>query len=647
VVFEVVTGGASLDRTSSRTDLDGIAEAVLVLGPSQGVAEVRARITTAIPAPQAGEAQFTATGIGAPELASVSATEGERRSDVTLVGRNFSPILEHNVVEFNGVQADIESGGVDRLTVVVPAFASDGAVTVTLTGVRSNGLPFKVLGPPPLLPDIGSVEVSTLAGSAPGQPGEVRLGFLTGSEEYAVIVQSLSTHPTSVFSHSITSDLAFLPGAPKSAGGPAPAARPVAGPQERLDATLRGWEAELARQAQGKSLTPGLGLAQAPPQVGDELQFKVINTADPNAFITDARNFTTVDAVLRYVGDHTLVYVDERVGGLNLTDADIRQVGDRFDDETYGVDRNVFGDESDINGDGTITILLTAVVNGLSENSGPEEGITVGFFFGLDLLPQISPPTSNAREIFYGFVPDPAGQFGPVISKGFALATLDEVFAHEFQHMISFNEHVLRRAGQSEDLWLNEGLSHVAEDLNGFPEGNKVRAALYLDEPGATPLARSGAGNTLSERGAAFIFLRHLADQFGQGVYKSLVQTRFTGQANLQFVTGKAFAQLFNDWMAALFLDDSGFGSDPRFQISTLNLRAIFEEVRTEHPDLVLNSYLNLRTLQVPGGGVSGSTVGTTGSFYLVGTGGGTNERRLKIAAPASSASQVTVIRTR
>src|SRR2546427_8348057 len=40
-------------------------------------------------------------------------------------------------------------------------------------------------------------------------------------------------------------------------------------------------------------------------------------------------------------------------------------------------------------------------------------------------------------------------------------------FIHEFQHMISFGQHYLGRAGAPEVLWLNEGLSHYAEEMGG------------------------------------------------------------------------------------------------------------------------------------------------------------------------------------
>src|SRR5437867_2535680 len=40
-------------------------------------------------------------------------------------------------------------------------------------------------------------------------------------------------------------------------------------------------------------------------------------------------------------------------------------------------------------------------------------------------------------------------------------------FIHEFQHMISYNQHVLLRGGGGELPWLNEGMSHYAEELGG------------------------------------------------------------------------------------------------------------------------------------------------------------------------------------
>ena len=639
VGFEVVAGSGTLAGTPVRSDSAGVAEALLTLGPSPGPVEVRARLTGGTQ-----EVRFRATAGGAPEVLSLSPTEGERGSLVTIAGRNFSPIAAHDRVEFNGVEADIQSAALDRLSVAVPAFGSDGPVTVTLAGVRSNGVPFKVKGPPPVMPAVGSVQSIPLTAGSSGAEAELRLGFMTGGEEYVLAVQALSTTRSTSFRHSLAGDAAPLP---EAAEGSVPGVEGSgARGQLRLDGILRGWEAELARQAKGK-LRPSRARLQVEPQLGDRREFHAINTLNPAASITDPANFDRVSAVLRYKGAHTLVFVDDRVPGPDLTDAEVRQLGDRFDTRTYGVDRDAFGDESDIDGDERVTILLTATVNELNRGASPADGLIIGFFFGLDLLPQISPSTSNAQELFYGFVPDPSGRFGSVVPRDFALAVLNEVFAHEFQHMISFNEHVLVRGGQSEDVWLNEGLSQVAEDLNGFPDGNEVRSALYLEDPAATGLALDGGGGGLSERGASFLFLRHLADQRGEGVFRPLVQTRATGIANVQIVTQQSFANLFGDWFASLFLDDAGLGSDPRFQIPSLNVRATYDQVRAQRPTLELGPFLNVLSLDLPGASLSSTTVGTAGTFYKVVNSGGPSERRLRILAPSSSQTQVAVIRTR
>ncbi|MBA2565277.1 MAG: IPT/TIG domain-containing protein [Gemmatimonadetes bacterium] len=639
VIFDVVQGSGVLTTSRAPSDADGIARSTLTLPAVQGAVRVRARIEAA-----AGqEAFFDAMATGAPELTGVTPGEGDRGSTVTITGRNFSPIPAHNIVEFNEVEAEVLASGLDRLSVAVPAFGSNGPVTVTLTGVRSNGLPFVVKGPPPVLQSVGTATTNQLAPGPGGLTTEVRLGFLTGNEQYVLAVQSLAQGSGSTFRHSLAADEAAL--VPVGESAAQAQAVPAAG-QARLDGLLRLREAEIARDMKGKPRDAGIRLAGGEPQVGDTRVFQVINTLSPSASITDTRNFDEVHAVLRYKGVHTLVYLDARVGAPNISDAEIREVGDRFDTRSYQTDRGAFGNESDIDDDGRVTILLTATVNELNRGAQPQDGIVIGFFFGLDLLPAFSPETSNAGEIFYGFVPDPSGQFGVPIPREFALPTLNEVFAHELQHMISFNEHVLVRDGQSEDLWLNEGLSHIAEDLNGFEEGNDIRTALYLSSPGSAGLALSAGGNGLAERGASFVFLRHLGDQVGEDVFRELVQTNATGTGNVELATGRAFRDLFADWFAALYLDDAG-AADARFQIPSLTLRRTYEEVRSLNPSLGLGPFLALQSLRVPGANPSNTTVGTSGAFYEIGTDRGTAERKVRISSPFSSQSQVTVIRAR
>ena len=133
-------------------------------------------------------------------------------------------------------------------------------------------------------------------------------------------------------------------------------------------------------------------------------------------------------------------------------------------------------------------------MNELSPNCNSTGSAILGFFFGLDLLP--SQQHSNDGEIFYGVVPGTVTS-GCTISKSFATANLPGVFIHEFQHMISFNQHVLVRGGTVEDTWLNEGLSHFAEELAGdgvpdsfcMPTFSQLRDAVRRRATSTTPTA--------------------------------------------------------------------------------------------------------------------------------------------------------------
>jgi len=240
-------------------------------------------------------------------------------------------------------------------------------------------------------------------------------------------------------------------------------------------------------------------------------------------------------------------------------------------------------------------------VNELSPNCNTTGSVILGYFYGLDLLP--SEPYSNDGEIFYGLVPGTITP-GCTISNSFATQTLPIVFIHEFQHMISFNQHVLVRGGTSEDTWLNEGLSHFAEELGGrqvpdnfctspfancesqFNGGNLDNAYGYLNDPEASFLVEPGlSSGTLEERGANWLFVRWLADHFattqpqGTELTQALLQTNSTGMANVQAATGEDFSTLTAQWQLANYLTDlSGFTPvSDRLRYTSLNLRAIYQ----------------------------------------------------------------------
>ncbi len=215
------------------------------------------------------------------------------------------------------------------------------------------------------------------------------------------------------------------------------------------------------------------------------------------------------------------------------TDTDLDQVKTLFDQYLYPIDTVAFGRESDVDGNGVVIVLLTQLVNALSPDCSTTGRIILGYFFGADLLPPGSNnPGSNDGEVFYGLVPD-VNNSRCQVSKEEANSKLPATFIHEFQHMISYNQHVLLRHGSSEDTWLNEGLSHFAEELGGrevpdaqcaptsceeefLGQGDLLNALEYLASPEDFYLIEPGSSTgQLEERGANWLFVRWLADHFG------------------------------------------------------------------------------------------------------------------------------------
>jgi len=348
--------------------------------------------------------------------------------------------------------------------------------------------------------------------------------------------------------------------------------------------------------------------------------------------------YTTVRARLLYSGTNILLYVDSlapTIGG--FTDAEYGSFGRQFDQDLFPIDVNAFGPTSDIDNNGKTFVLFTPVVNRLTLNSTTCGSYVAGFFNGADLSGNTN---ANRAEIFYSSVPgETAG--GPTCQP-LSLATVRNsapaTFIHELQHMISFNQHVLVRSAGTEDIWLNEGLSHMAEELGGKlyesrypcpslppcpPQGRASTSQIFPDSAqGFLPpnfanaydffssrlsfsLTSPTSFGTIEERGVAWLFLRWLIDQKGEARLGQLVQTRNSGTANIEAVAGETFRVLFGDFLAATMLDDYP-GATPgqipgRYQFTSRNLRTIYARLNAIAPSAYPTPYpLDVADLLTP-----------------------------------------------
>jgi hypothetical protein len=191
-----------------------------------------------------------------------------------------------------------------------------------------------------------------------------------------------------------------------------------------------------------------------------------------------------------------------------------------------------------------------------------------GFFYGIDLLSTST--GSNEAEIFYAMVPDPNGVYGNVRNKSAVANVIPAILAHEFQHMVHFNERMLARGATSQEaLWLSEALAQMAEEMvrrdyvalgdtasqRMFREGTRTRARQYLQRPDTVSVIVTTGQGSLTERGAGFLNLLYVEDHLEGDVLARLTKTTLAGVANVQAVTGAEWPDLIADWWAAIYLD--------------------------------------------------------------------------------------------
>ena len=350
---------------------------------------------------------------------------------------------------------------------------------------------------------------------------------------------------------------------------------------------LRAYEHTLA---QG----PRLSAVRAPARVPVRLPLGIKRTFAVLASATRIDTFVPVTGTVVFTGEHVAIFLDDDIPPGGYSPSDINSVGSLFDDHLYRIDTLAFGPESDIDNNGQVVVLLSDEVNKLGDCSGNASQAIAGFFFAGDLVSTF--PGSNDGEIFYGWVPGSCG-----ITLANATSFLPEVFVHEFQHMISFHQHVIVAGGPAEATWLNEGLSTFAEELaarsvpsdrcvNGdclsqFASSNRDNAAGYLSNTEAYYLVVPGDSVlSLQEYGATWLFTRWLVDHFaaqqplGTDFTRGLVQTTQVGSANVEAATGESFSKLVGEWQLANFLDDlpGTVPASSRLQYSSWDLRALF-----------------------------------------------------------------------
>lgn len=592
---EIVTGasvdwtitdgtGAVLSDSLTLSDGTGTAQVWLTLGPTPGAYTVEAVLDGV-----AGQSVvLNATATAPPVVTAVAPTTFAGGDTVTLTGQALGAVT---AVEIGGALAHVLSAASTSVTVLAPICLVPGPVQVRarVDGVRSAAQTATYTA------DTVALAVGSYASVDPSQLAQGCVTFpAAGSNgaEYLLAAQSQTGSPGASVPYALTGDSLPAPTPPSAAH----AGTPV-GFAERFDMYLRKREVEIAatpRPPAGPSLQAAPTVQRV--NVGDTRTFRVCDIVTCNA----ASDFAQVTGVAKYVGTHAALFVDTKAPAGGFTQADYDSVGALFDDVLYDVDTRAFGAESDIDHNGVVIILFTPVVNGLTPAPTCNTAIVTGFFFGIDIDPAFaSDARSNRGEIFYAVAPDPNGTASCPLSVNQVRQLVPVTFEHEFQHMISYNQHVLVRHGPPEILWLNEGMSHIAEELGGLrfdALGNTARfsqftihdlynASLYLQDPVSHYVLPGNGTGTLEERGASWLFLRWVYDQYGSDLTRAVDETDLTGAENISRATGEPFARLLGEWFLANWVSDlSGFTTPTPLQYRTWDFRQTFASLHQQQP---------------------------------------------------------------
>jgi len=378
------------------------------------------------------------------------------------------------------------------------------------------------------------------------------------------------------------------------------------------------------------------------------------------------------------VSSRAIVLADTTNPTGGFSAADYQRFAARFDTLVYPVDVTNFGAPADIDQNQHIVLLFTKAVNELTpRNSSSYVG---GFFYSRDLFPVTDTQQfqgckgSNVGELFYLLAPDPAGVVnGNIRRTGFVDSVTTSVLAHEFQHLINASRRLFvnTSAEDFEVTWLNEGLSHVAEELLFYHEANlgprqnidvtKLRSTpairnafnndmssnvsryqLYLAAPSENSPIRND--DSLETRGATWNFLRYAADRKAgssgsdAATWQALVNSTTTGVANLRGVFGADLAGMLRDWAVSHYADDLNSTVSPTQTQPSWNFHNIFPALGSGN-----NTYpLQVRSLQ--GSAASGTLIGGGAAYYRFSIPANTTAT-IDVAAPGPV--QAVVVRVR
>ncbi|MBA3672425.1 MAG: Ig-like domain-containing protein [Gemmatimonadaceae bacterium] len=635
------TGSAQVATTSGSTDASGVASTQVTGGTAAGAASVRASVSgistlasasfivIAGPAVKLTLDKRSIRLLSVGDTARITASAQDQYANAVPSGTVTFSATDPSLVSVDptGLVRALRPGGTTNVIAASAGRADTSVVTVLALGATAcTGL---VSGTSLALGDVTTftgTQFGCLSGTASGAEFTV-VAFNSSTDGSALVTSSVAANGLIAAPAPLLSPVGG-PTAIRAATGTRASLAPMLdlGFHERLmaqsSARFRGGfararsaRARLAasRSSEGEGLAPGAASYATIPSnvgVGDLLTLNVSANICTNPVNRAVR--------VKAVGTKSVILADTLNPSGGFSDADYTRFAARFDTLVYPLDVGAFGLPSDIDKNGgRVAVIFTLAVNQLVDTTS---GYYVGGFFNpRDLFPKVGAvatdncPGSNEGEMFYMLVPDPTGSVngGKGIKQraGFVDTLTTGVLAHEFQHLISGSRRVYvnTKAEDFEDVWLGEGLSHIAEELLYYresglaPRQNLKDSTIRIINRPTYPYWKADASSNfgrllnyvrapntnspyamddeLTTRGATWSFLRYAADRLyttDGAVWQRFADSYEQGLATVRTALGTDPAPLFRDWAVANYVDDLGLSSDARFQHKSWNYRDIF-----------------------------------------------------------------------
>ena len=285
---------------------------------------------------------------------------------------------------------------------------------------------------------------------------------------------------------------------------------------------------------------------------------------------------TNVRATLRVAGQKAQYFFEDNYWNSRSSAeqdeilARATRLADEFDNKIYPQETNLWGAEPNpgIDNDPKIYVVLTNLV----DTAG-------GFFDTGNLYSKSRVPESNEKEIVF---------LNIRLLLSASERRVFSFFAHEFQHLISFNQKTLLR-NSDDDIWLNETRSEYSPSYLGYDDvyvgsNMKRRAIAFLDDPTDSLTEWM---NESKDYGQVGLFGFYLTERFGSGILAESLRSGQSGIESLNTVLARSglgldFGDIFLRWAVANAINDSSL--NPYYGYLNAGLR---QDVRVSPTQIV------------------------------------------------------------